>query len=67
MIILLCYDSPKPVSKGSNYTAGGYYISGGNMAAPMAGELLAEICEYLGVEKQYTKRSLPRSIPRCRL
>ena len=40
VIILLAYNSPKPAFPGSNTTAGGWYISGGNMAAIMAGELL---------------------------
>ena len=58
VVILLAYDNPKPVSPGSNYTAGGWYISGGNMAAKMAGELLGDILDYLGVEKQYTAEEL---------
>ena len=53
IVVLLGYDHPKPAVPGSNLTAGGYYISGGNMAAPMAGELIADILDYLGVEKQY--------------
>ena len=53
--VLLMYDKPKPVSKGSNYTARNYYISGGNMAAMMAGELLSNILDYMGVEKLYTE------------
>ncbi len=56
VIILLAYDNPKPASPGGNYTAGGWYISGGNMAAPMAGELLENILDYLGVEKTYTAK-----------
>lgn len=58
IIVLLGYDSPTPNSPGSNYTAGGYYISGGNMAAPMAGRLIADILDYMGVEKQYTQEEL---------
>ena len=54
VIILLAYNSPKPAAPGANTTAGGWYISGGNMAAPMAGELLEDILGYLGVEKTYT-------------
>ena len=53
IVVLLGYDHPKPAVPGSNLTAGGYYISGSNMAAPMAGELIADILDYLGVEKQY--------------
>ena len=58
VIILLAYDNPKPSEPGSNTTSGGWYISGGQMAAPMAGELLADILDYLGVEKQYTEAEL---------
>ncbi|SBV95922.1 Penicillin-binding protein, transpeptidase domain protein [uncultured Eubacteriales bacterium] len=60
VIILLAYDNPKPASPGANYTAGGVYISGGNMGAPMAGELLGNILDYMGVEKQYTAEELTR-------
>ena len=58
VVILIAFDNPKPVSPGSNYTAGGYYISGGVMGATRAGELLADILDYMGVEKQYTAEEL---------
>lgn len=61
VLVLLAYDTPQPRSPGSNYTAGGTYISGGNITAPMAGELLADILDYLGVEKQYTGQELASS------
>ncbi|MCI7474285.1 MAG: PASTA domain-containing protein [Clostridiales bacterium] len=54
IVILLAYDSPKPVSPGSNYTEDKWYISGGNMAALKAGELMEKILDYLGVEKSYS-------------
>ena len=57
VIILLAYNSPKPAYPGGNTTAGGWYISGGNMAAPMGGELLEDILGYLGVERTYTASS----------
>ncbi|MBP1736611.1 MAG: Cell division protein FtsI [Oscillospiraceae bacterium] len=57
VIVLLAYDNPKEVGS-TNLTAGGYYISGGNMAAPMAGQLIAEILDYMGVEKEYTEDEL---------
>ncbi len=57
VVILLAYDNPKPSGPNSNYTAGGWYISGGNMAAPMAGELLGNILDYLGVEKSYSAQA----------
>ena len=54
VVILLAYDSPKPNSPGSNYTEDLWYISGGNMAALKAGELMEKILDYLGVEKTYS-------------
>ena len=58
VIVLLALDNPEPSSPGSNYTKNMYYISGGNMAAPLAGQLLADILDYMGVEKQYTEAEL---------
>ena len=55
IVILLCYDNPKPAFSGATTTASGVYISGGNMAAPMAGELLSSILDYMGVEKHYSE------------
>ncbi len=54
VIVLLAYDKPQEASPGSKYGTTGVYISGGNMAAPQAGKLIAQILDYLGVEKQYT-------------
>ena len=54
IIVLLAYDNPKPSAPGSDYTDDLVYISGGNMAAPMAGEVIAQILDYLDVETQYT-------------
>lgn len=51
VIVLLGYDWPQPAAPGENTTADGVYISGGNMAAPMAGELIANILDYLGYQK----------------
>ena len=55
VIVLLGFDRPLPSPLGvhSNYIANGTYISGGAMAAPKAGPLIAEILDYLGVEKVY--------------
>ena len=58
IIVLLAYDRPTPAFPGSNYTAGGTYISGGNIGASMAGELIEDILDYLGVAKQYTQEEL---------
>ena len=66
IVVLIAYDSPKPASPGSLYTSGGYYISGGNMAALQAGELLPDILDYLGVAKQYTdeeKATMDMTVP----
>lgn len=61
VLVLLAYDSPRRVSPGSHYTASGTYISGGNIAAPMCGQLIARILDYMGVEKQYTAEELSAS------
>lgn len=58
VLVLLAYDSPRRSSPGSNYTTSGTYISGGNIAAPMAGKLIAQILDYMGVEKQYSAQEL---------
>ena len=54
-LVLLAYDCPRPAAPGSNFTAGGIPISGGYMAAPMAGELIANILDYLGYEREGTE------------
>ncbi len=54
VIVLLGYDRPQVKEPGSDYCTTGVYISGGNMAAKQAGPLIAEILDYLGVEKKYT-------------
>lgn len=51
IIVLLGYDWPQPGASGANTTADGVYISGGSMAAPMAGELIANILDYKGYSK----------------
>ncbi len=58
VLVLVVYDTPKRSSVGSSYTAGGTYISGGNIAAPMAGALIANILDYMGIEKQYSADEL---------
>lgn len=54
VIVLMAYDTPQEASPGSSYSTSGDYISGGAMAAPRVGELIAQILDYMGVEKQYT-------------
>ncbi|MDY3013728.1 MAG: penicillin-binding transpeptidase domain-containing protein [Evtepia sp.] len=54
VVVLLGYDWPKPAQPGANTTADGIYISGGSMAAPMAGELIANILDYMGYKKSDT-------------
>ena len=61
VLVLLAYDSPERANGTSNYTPSGTYISGGNITAPMAGELIANILDYMGVEKQYTGQELASS------
>lgn len=58
IIVLVAFDGPEVAVPGSNYSASGVYISGGAMAAPAAGKLIANILDYMGVEKQYTPEEL---------
>lgn len=58
LIVLMAFDSPERAAPGSNYTTSGTYISGGNIAAPVAGKLIASVLDYMGVEKQYTADEL---------
>ena len=58
VLVLLAYDSPAQSVPGSSYTPSGTYISGGNISAPMTGQLIADILDYMGVEKQYTTEEL---------
>ncbi len=58
VLVLVVYDTPKRDGVGSSHTAGGTYISGGNIAAPMAGALIANILDYMGIEKQYSADEL---------
>ena len=58
VLVLIAYDSPKRSGPGSNYTASGTYISGGNITAPMAGRLIGSILDYIGVEKRYSDDEL---------
>ena len=55
VIVLLAYDKPQEESPGSSWSTTGVYISGGNMAAKKVGPLIADILDYMGVEKQYTE------------
>ena len=54
VLVLLAYNTPARVAEGSSYSTTGVYISGGNMAALKAGPLIAEILDYMGIEKEYT-------------
>ena len=57
VVVLIAFDSPTPVVAGGNYTSHGFYISGGSMGALSAGPLIADILDYLGVEKVYSDSS----------
>ncbi len=61
VIVLVAFDSPKVEAEGSNFTTTGYYISGGQLAAPITGQLLADILDYRGFEKEYTTNDLTGS------
>ena len=58
VLVLLAYDTPKRTAHGSNYIASGTYISGGNIAAPMTGQLIASILDYMGIERVYSDDEL---------
>lgn len=49
-----CRQASVSKEPGSNYGPSGVYISGGNMAAKKAGPLIAQILDYLGIEKTYS-------------
>ncbi len=61
VLVLLGYNTPNRVEEGSNYSTTGVYISGGNMAAPKAGELIEDILDYMGVSKVYTAEEAARA------
>ncbi len=54
VVVLLAYNTPARSAPGSNIGTSGTYISGGNMPAQKVGPLMANILDYLGVEKKYT-------------
>ena len=59
VVVLVAFDNPHNVGTDSYpVTPGGQYISGGNMAAPVAGDLLVNILDYLDYGKQYTAEEL---------
>lgn len=66
IIVLLGYDNPKKASPGSNHTAGGYYISGGSMAALMARELIEDTLDYMGIPKQGSNIAKDVAVPKLR-
>ena len=54
VLILIAYDRPARSNPGSDWSTTGIYISGGNMPAKKMGPLMAEVLDYLGVEKKYS-------------
>ena len=58
VIVLVAFEAPKVQEPGSDFSTTGYYISGGNMAAPIAGQLISEILDYRGFEREYTSNDL---------
>lgn len=62
VITLVMFDRPKSVDDYSTVTPRGDTISGGAMAAPVAGELLAKILDYRGFEKAYSSEDLTGSL-----
>ena len=67
VLVLLAYDTPLRSEPGSSYTPSGVYIGSGNTAAPMAGQLIAEILDYMGIERVYSDEELagePTAMPK---
>ncbi len=59
VVVLVGFDNPHNVgSRAYPVTPSGKYISGGGMAAPVAGDLLVDILDYLDYGKQYTSDEL---------
>lgn len=58
VIVLVVFDRPKVSASGSKVSTTGVTISGGAMAAPVAGHLLADILDYQGYEKTYSEDDL---------
>ena len=54
VLILIAYDRPNRRGPGDNYSTTGIYISGGNMPAVKMGPLMAQVLDYMGVEKKYS-------------
>lgn len=50
--ILVLLDNPAPQSET------GIYVSGGQMAAPTVGKIMADVLPYLGVEAEYTETEI---------
>lgn len=50
IIVLVGLDTPSSSS--------GYYVSGGNMAAPVVGSLIDDVMQYMNVEPQYTEEEV---------
>ena len=55
VIVLLAYNTPARSAPGSSMGTTGTFISGGNMPAQKIGPLMAQILDYIGVEKHYTE------------
>ncbi|MBQ3090585.1 MAG: PASTA domain-containing protein [Oscillospiraceae bacterium] len=58
IIALVMFDRPKVSGEGSSSTAAGYSVYGGQMAAPVAGELIAEVLDYRGHTKEFSSDDL---------
>lgn len=58
IITLVMFDRPEVSGTGSSSTSAGYSIYGGQMAAPVAGKLIAEVLDYRDYEKSYSTEDL---------
>ena len=59
VIVLVAFENPDNGGiKNNMYSSTGYFISGGQMAAPVAGDLLVDILDYRNYGKEYTVNDL---------
>ncbi|MFI3254727.1 MAG: penicillin-binding transpeptidase domain-containing protein [Eubacteriales bacterium] len=61
VIVLLGFHSPNRAFPGSSYSTTGHYISGGNMPALLVGPLIADVLDYMGVQREYSEEELAMS------
>lgn len=61
IIVILGYHNPNRSYPGSSISTTGHYISGGNMPALIAGPMIANILDYMGVQREYSPEEMAMS------